>query len=269
MDYGINLGYVTKKLSAQKAIEMIAKAGFKALDYTPPVKEHNWHDSMTETLECAQKNGLYIAQTHGPFNRYGSYGNNHIAAIDRAYRATVELGAKYMVVHGDEYPSNMTFDAEIALKYNHDLYLPYVKQAEKDGVKIAFETVFEDGKPIRRFCSKSDELKALIESFNSPSAVCCWDFGHAYAEFGDKHVEELKKLIQYVECTHVHDNHGADYHEMPFMGNTDWDSCVKIMKEAGYNGVFCLEYVYGNMPEFVMEKYLKLSVEVCDYMWNQ
>lgn len=269
MEFGINIGYVSNMVGMEKAAELIAKTGFTCVDYTPPVKKDDWKEIFESDIQIIKKYGLRVEQTHGPFNRYGSYGETHAQAIERVYEATVLSGAKFIAIHGDEYPDNTPFDEETALKYNHDMYLPYIKRAEKDGIKLAFETVFEDGyKGLRRFCSKAEELVALIESFNSPAAVCCMDFGHLYAQYKENHVEEFRKLAPYIQCTHTHDNHGSDQHEMPFMGKVEWETCVKLMKEAGYNGSICLEYVYGKMPEEILEKYLKLSHEVCELIWK-
>ena len=270
MDFGINFGYVSNMVGSKKAAEMISKAGFKCVDYTPSVKRDDWREIFEADLKFIHKNNLYVHQTHCPFNRYGSYGKLHAEAIESVYQATVLSGAKYMVVHGDEYPSNTVYNAETALKYNHDMYLPYVKRAKKDGVKIAFETVFEDNyHNLHRFCSGTEELIALIKSFESDVVVCCMDFGHLYAEYKKNHVEEMKKLAPYAACTHIHDNHGSDQHEMPFTGHTDWETCIKILKEAGYNEPICLEYVYGKMPEEILEKFLKLSFEVCEFIWDK
>lgn len=270
MEFGINIDYVGNKLGMEKAAQLVSEAGFTCVDYTPKIKLDNWKEIFESDMQIIRKYGLRVEQTHGPFNRYGSYGDKHEQAIERVYEATVLSGAKFMVIHGDEYPENTIFDEKTALQYNHNMYLPYIKRAEKDGVKLAFETVFEDGyKSLRRFCSKTEELIALIESFNSPAAVCCMDFGHAYDQHREKHIEEIRKLAPYIQCTHTHDNHGTDQHEMPFMGNVQWEECVKIFEEAGYNGEICLEYVYGNMPEEILGKYLKLSYEVCKYIWDK
>ena len=46
MEYGINIGYFTKGISLEKAAELVAKAGFTQLDYTPPLLEDNWEAEM-------------------------------------------------------------------------------------------------------------------------------------------------------------------------------------------------------------------------------
>ena len=49
----------------------------------------------------------------------------------------------------------------------------------------------------------------LIKSFNSDSAVCCWDFGHANLMKMDQSYA-LEYLGKRIVCTHVHNNNGRD-----------------------------------------------------------
>ena len=164
MDFGINIGYVSNMVGMEKAAELIAKTGFTCVDYTPPVKHDNWKEIFESDMEIMKKYGLRVEQTHGPFNRYGSYGETHAQAIERVYEATVLSGAKFMVIHGDEYPENAVFDEKTALQYNHDMYLPYVRRAEKDGVKLAFETVFEDPEVVENVVGAKGSYKAFSET---------------------------------------------------------------------------------------------------------
>ena len=186
MEYGINIGYFERVIGTEKAAELISKAGFKYLDYTPNSRDENWEKQMKEDLNIFDAFGLEVHQTHAPFNRYGTYKDNHKLCMDRAMEATAIMGAKYIAVHGDEFDfDKYEFSYERALQYNHDMFMPYVENSEKSGYKLAFETVFEDGYKggVRRFCSDPAELKKLILSFNSENAVCCWDFGHAHVAF--------------------------------------------------------------------------------------
>ena len=183
MEYGINIGFFTKELGMKKAAELAAKAGFTMLDYTPPVQSETWEATMKEDLKIFEANGLTVHQTHAPFNRYGQYGDKHKLCVDRCAEATGLMGAKYMVVHGDEFDfDKRPFSIEAALAYNHDFFLPYVEQGRENGYKVAFETVFED-MDRRRYTSKAEELMELITSYHSENAVCCWDFGHANVSF--------------------------------------------------------------------------------------
>ena len=179
------------------------------------------------------------------------------------------MGAKFMVAHGDEYDfENRSFSAEAALEYNHNIFAPHVAQAGKYGYQVAFETVFEDcGR--RRYTSDADELLALIRSFDSENAVCCWDFGHAFITFRKNMPEMIRKLGHLIRCTHVHDNNGwSDTHQMPMTGDIDWKAAMDAIREIEYPGIMSIEYAHGCMPESLLEEYIDLTHRTAAHLWS-
>ena len=269
MEYGININFFSKSLGIRKSAELIAKAGFTQLDYTPPLKNDNWKESMNEALSIFADHGLTVHQTHAPINRYGAYTGCYQLCLDRCAEATALMGAKYMVVHGDEFDfENHTFSPEAALNYNHDLFVPYVEQSGKDGYQVAFETVFEDCNK-RRYTSDIDELLTLITSFESENAVCCWDFGHAFVSFRASAPEKIRKLGHLIQCTHVHDNNGwSDTHQLPMTGDIDWKTTMDAFKEIGYSGITCIEYAHGNMAEHLVKDFIDLTYRCATCLWS-
>lgn len=255
MNFGINLGYLVKKIPFETVLEMVKNAGFTDLDYQPDYKRDNWENEAYKEIDAIAKAGLAIHQTHAPYNRYGSCSKEEYGIyLDRLFRETEMAGAKYMVVHGDEFEfDNMEYTPEKALQYNYEIFAPYVERAAKSGIKIAFETVFEDdvaGVILPRFCSEFDDLCAMIDKFKSDAVCCCWDFGHAGLAFGDKHAENIEKMGELIECTHVQDyGHNDDLHLPPFLGENDWNSCMSALSKTGYNGNLTYEMVYGEIPE--------------------
>ncbi len=268
MEYGINVRFFEKELELKRAAELVAKAGFSKLDYTPPVQEDGWESEMKEALRIFEANGLSVHQTHMPFNRYGRYGDMHRLCMDRCAEATEAMGAAFLVAHGDEFDfANMTFSPEAALDYNHGYFLPYVERAGKGGYRVAFETVFEDGDR-RRFTSREEELMALIESFHSEHAVCCWDFGHAHVSFHKDAPSIIRKFGKRIQCTHLHDNTGVDAHQLPMTGDIDWKRTISAFKEIGYGGVMSVEYSHGSMPEDLADSFIALTLRVAKRIWE-
>ena len=268
MEYGINIRFFEKELGLAKAAELAAKAGFTQMDYTPVLKEDQWETRMKEAKRIFEANGLTVHQTHMPFNRYGTYGDMHQVCLDRCMEATEYLGAKFMVAHGDEFDfEHMVFSPEAALEYNHDLFLPYVERAARNGYKVAFETVFEDWNR-RRYTSYAEELSALIASFDSDSAVCCWDFGHAHISFRKKAPDVIRTLGGLIQCTHLHDNAGLDSHQMPMTGDINWKDTIAAFREIGYRGVMSVEYAHGSMPAVLLDDFIALTYRSAVYAWN-
>lgn len=276
MSYSINVGFFTGKhhnMPLEDALALIAKIGFDAVDYTGDLRNPDAIKTAAAERELIERNGLFITQTHAPFNRYNKYMEEYFPALERAYERTKILGAKYLVVHGDEYPfDKYEFSYERALAYNYEIFAPYVERAERDGIALAFETVFPDLAPEKvRFCSRAEDLKELIEKFNSPAAVCCWDFGHANIAFGAEQADKIRLLGKHIKCTHVHDNRlGKDIHHALFTGDSDLVGIRRAFRDIGYDGIFSLELGGAQKMNFVPEvreiyaKYALDSLKVFD-----
>ena len=70
-----------------------------------------------------------------------------------------------------------------------------------------------------------------------------------------------------VISTHVHDNcHGKDLHQYPFLGDCDWTETMKTFKKIGYSGEFTFEFVYGNLPDVLLEDYLSIFYKTGKYL---
>lgn len=264
--FGINVKYLCADTTLDAALEAVKDVGFDVLDYTPELRADDWESRMNTEFEKIQAHGLTVHQTHAPFNRYGSWGDSFALCLGRALDATIAMGAEYMVVHGDEFDfDHLTYTTEAVLEYNYKLFYPYVEKAAAHNVKIAFENVFEDMPNKPRFCSKAEDLKALIERYNTSSVCCCWDTGHAGVSFGDKQLEALRLLGAHVECTHIHDcGHGKDLHQPPFLGSINWDALMKTFTEIGYKGHLTYEMVYGKIPQSIVPHFAAYLKQCAD-----
>ncbi len=265
MELGVNLRYFSRDIGLERAAEIAKEAGFSNIDYTPLTTEAN--SEISNTIKIFEKNGLSVIQTHAPFNRYGAFSTveDHKKAVDICLENTKKLNAEYMVVHGDEFDFNReAYSSEKALEYNYDYFAPIVSKAEKLNIKIAFENVFEDIVKKQRYCSKAEELIALIERFNAPNVCACWDFGHgalAASASKEEHADNIIKLKKYIECTHVHDNYlKDDLHLIPFMGKIDWRPCINALKTTNCN-TFTYELVYGKVQKRTAPLLMKLLWE--------
>lgn len=119
MDISINLQYYSKNIGLEKAAKFVSDAGIKLLDYTPEPESPK--DEWQKALEIFTKNGIKVYQCHAPFNRYGTYGENHRKLLAESLDMAHFLGARYLVVHGDEFDfKNNKYSPEAALSYNYD-----------------------------------------------------------------------------------------------------------------------------------------------------
>lgn len=265
MDISVNAGYLKKKRnsesirSAEECFRIGIEAGFKVFDYSPNVCCDNWEQLADDAANAAAKLGVWIEQSHAPYNFYAKRSPEFFyELLDRSVVAATRMGISQLVFHADEYHPdyNTPFDAKTGLQSAYDSIAPHVEKALKSGVKVALENVFEDHHGVGRdershFCGDIDELIAIIEKFGDKRVGCCWDFGHGKLGVGNEnHCDAIKILGDKITCTHVHDNYyGKDLHLPPFMGDADWESLMCAMKQIGYSGNLTFEMVYGNLYE--------------------
>ena len=118
-------------------------------------------------------------------------------------------------------------------------------QAEKAGVKIAIETVWND------FITKPDQLVKYVDELNSPAAAAYFDisnmikYGVAPADW----VRALgKRLAKFDFKGYSHKNQWVDIGE----GDENWPEVLKALGEIGYNG-WATSEVRGGGPAELKE----------------
>ncbi len=272
MELSICANYLQKtELTDKSAINMFRlckEAGFTVVDYTPGGE--TWEQQVRALNNASEKLELPIEQSHAPFNRYKKMPmEDYKILLDRAFEAAIRMHNKQIVVHGDDYRvlPGETYDADKALAEMYELWAPYVEKASKHGLAVAFETVFEDNRakdaPPDRFTSRLEELISLIDRFDNPYSVCCWDSGHARLAFTRAGMSDaMRALGSRITCTHIHDNYyNRDLHVIPFQGDIDWREQMATLKEIGYKGNLTYELVYGKWPDAMVPEFLKLAAD--------
>ncbi len=108
-----------------------------------------------------------------------------------------------------------------------------VDYAEKIGVKISFENIFEKDTRV---------LEKLLEIADSDIAGICLDVGH-HNVFSKKPVDEyFKKFKNKIFELHIHDNHGDfDWHRAVGDGNIDFHTVFKLAAQYCPNAIITLE----------------------------
>ena len=105
-------GALRSLVGERRAIEILAKAGFDAIDYTftpwmergeMPWNRDGYQDYAKEVVQMAKDNGVYFNQAHAPFIFHTSYlpdWNREILPMQiRCMEACALLGIPHMVVH--------------------------------------------------------------------------------------------------------------------------------------------------------------------------
>ena len=237
----------------EKAVELIAKAGFDGWDFSMfTMCKYDWGNNILmpnshplagdNYLAFARKlkqigldNGIVCNQSHAPFP-------TRCAAIrayyKRAIECTAEAGGEICIIH----PDNNKTAEENAEFYNE--LLPFAKDC---GVKIATENMWnwDKDKDESSFaaCATSEDFLKHIDVINDPFFVACLDIGHAEMRgSGSGAADMIYALGNRIQALHIHDNDKwHDNHQIPFSMNIDFEPIVKALKDINYQGYFTLE----------------------------
>ncbi len=271
MELSVNVGHLIdpgvseKKRTIFEAMDIIYDAGFRCVDVSA-----NFNSTPEKTAEYALSKGMRINQCHAPFNRYAKQDYAEFSKqLETAAHNCKALQCAILVVHADEFDfANMSYTKEKAMEFNYRLFSPIVEYAENNGFKVAFESVFQDMSPdYPRLCSMTEELLEMESKFNSKATGICWDFGHAKCQYPETYVQQLLTVKDKLISTHVHDNfYSKDLHLYPFMGNTDWNGCMKALKEIDYKGEFTFEIVYNKFPSAMALDLDKMLYRTGEYL---
>ncbi len=234
----------------ERAIELIAKAGFDAWDYSifemceydenkkmfVPCDFHpfggNEYLKFSRRLKrIADDNGIICNQAHAPSPASVYY-------IKRAIECAAEVGAEFLVVH-PEY--------DVTPEENAQMYLELLEFAKPYGVKLATENMYnwnaEKEEAYFAACGTPESFNAHLDAVNDENLVACLDIGHAEM-YGDvtSAVAHIKALGSRLKLLHIHDNDRRhDSHQLPFTMNIDFEKIAKALKEINYSGYFTME----------------------------
>ena len=248
MKISTEVASIAKIVSMEKAVELCARAGFDAWDFSM----FNMHKlevlpgmhglNSARYLRLARRlkqisddNGIVCNQSHAPFPvRLPAVRS----VLKLALECTAEAGGEICIIHPD---NNKTAEE------NAEMYMELLPFAKECGVKIATENMWNWDIVKRRSsfaaCATGEDFKKHIDAVNDDFLVACLDLGHAEMEgSGDGAVNMIKALGHRVQALHIHDNDCLhDDHQIPFSMAIDFIPVVKALKEIDYKGYFTLE----------------------------
>lgn len=202
--------------------------------------------------EEAERLGAVYTHSHASFCA-GERGE----IIDRTLRCASILGIKYMVVHPIEcVPDEEKYRENGFAKVNAELIAPILEKAEKYGVTILSENLFN---------SSAIQVADLVAEVNSPIFGWCYDVGHAH--LGGFPPEDLLNVKVPPISLHVQDNHGkgsGDEHLLPGDGNLDWGKFLRYLKQVDYKGELVLEAMMQSLQAKDEEERDRILVDLHD-----
>ena len=226
-------------------ISLIKDAGFDAI-FTP------WHKDapLEKWVKTAKECSLEIQSVHAPFNKTDDLWDTDEEKINIAYNELIDCihdcernGVPIMVSH-----AFIGFDSD--LKPNEaglERYNGLIKEAEKCGVKIAFENT-----------EGEEFLRMILDNFaDGKTCGFCLDTGHEMCYNYSKNL--LADYGKYLFSTHINDNLGIsdyngriywtdDLHLLPFDGIKDWDDFAQRLALCNYTDILTFELNKKSKP---------------------
>ena len=262
-----------RRFGDEKAIEMLADAGFGAMDYSfywLPESENflngDYIAHARKVRAWADANHIAIAQAHAPFDleltQSAEKQAHDYEQIRRAIACAGIMGVEQIIVHNLLTPDPADF---------HDVNLKYFRSLEADaaaaGVRIAVENLWavESGKIVGGRLSTPAELSAFLDELDPAHFCGCIDLGHA-AIVGEDPAEFIRKLgVPKLTALHVQDTDLMhDSHTLPTLGKHDWDAITGALAETGYDGDLTFEIFafLGALPKESLGDALRLAASV-------
>jgi len=246
-----------KIVGDEKAIELIARAGFNGWDFSmsdmwqynwgtrefdyneaSPLAKSNYLEYARLLRKIGEDNGIVCNQSHAPFPSHVDLFDKAEPFFKRAIECTAEAGGKICIIHPDSLAT---------AEQNAEFYSKLLPFAHECGVKIATENMWcwdeKENHALFAACATAVDFKRHIDAVNDDYLVACLDIGHAEM-MGDmvSATELVKALGSSLQALHIHDNDCRyDRHTIPYSMNIDLDSVADALREVGYNGWFTLE----------------------------
>lgn len=240
---------VDKVIPFPDLVPQIRDAGFEVLALSHP--KHNGYDTPAGRgviRRLLEQHGMTLDSIHAPFPE-----GDRLFALDEVARresirqckiaieAAAELNGPIVVVHliqpydipHDEARERMIVCGKASLQILVD------HAAERD-VKLALE----NGQ--RR--DYDEVLEDCLAEFPAETVGFCYDSGHENVQ--GTGFQMLERNAARLLTLHIHDNRGADTHELPYEGNIAWDRFRRVFQSLDYRGNFPLEVVVAKGSPF-------------------
>lgn len=226
-------------------IYMIKEAGYNEI-FLP----FDGKDELASLIKTANEASIPVQSVHAPFHGCRALWEDDEDAANKALNEITDCihscEENYVPIAVSH--AFIGFDIPpISKERGLERYFTLIKEAEKCGVKIAFENT-----------EGEEYLEAIFNNFGGNKAVgFCWDSGH---EMCYNHSRDmLAKYGKFLLCTHINDNLGIkdingktiwldDLHLLPFDGIGNWEYNASRLIKENYSGTLTFELNKRSKP---------------------
>lgn len=244
------------KFGEEKAIEIIAKAGFDAVDYCMldldkedyVLNSDSYKAHALKLVEVAKRNNVYFNQGHAvgyiPHEDHDIVIKKLIEKNSRAIEISGIMGIRTLVIHPVAF-GNYIGREEYVFEKNMQYFKGLLPYAEEHGVKLACENMWCSDKRKKvttgGVCGNPFEHARYIDEINHPLLVACIDVGHCSLS-GREASDCIRVLGDRLGALHIHDNdYLDDMHTLPGLSEMNFNEIMKALKDIDYKGDFTLE----------------------------
>ncbi len=280
--------FLSKKYSIEKTIEILANAGYDAIDFscfemTPkdsnsPILQPNYREYAKHVKQVAEDHGIFFNQSHAPFP--SSYPDEQdtketFDKIVRSMEFASLLGVKNIVVHPKQhlkYADNVKELKEMNLEFYNSL-IPYCKDFN---ITVCMENMWQYDvykHTVNSTCASPEEFREYLDMIDSPYIKACLDIGHANILNLDipRFISILGKDLA---ALHVHDTgYDRDIHVLPYfiMNSAYWDNILRSLAENDYKGdlTFEADNTLLHLPEELIIPGTEYMAKTGRYMVNR
>lgn len=250
MKISTEIDSIAMHIGEEKAVELVAKTGFDAWDFSMfemcenkngvlvptnhPTAQSNYLAFARRLKQIGLDNGIICNQGHAPFPSSPKSKD----WLKRAIECLAEAGGEICIIH----PMNNGTPQE-----NAEMYFELLPFAKEHNVKIATENMFNWSNLLNHAkfaaCATPKSFNDHLDAVNDDNFVACLDIGHAEMKGSKTNAPEMiRALGKRLKALHIHDNDKLhDSHQIPFSMNVDFVAVVDALKEIRYDGYFTLE----------------------------
>lgn len=232
------------KISLEDQIRLFKKIGFDGFfsGWAPGC-------DIAALRKVADEEGMLYQSIHAPFHKMHClwYPTDEtetaVAELIACLNDCARNGVPIMVTH-----VFIGFDDHEPTEVGLENYARVVREAERLGVKIAFENT-----------EGEEYLAALMNRFkDSPAVGFCWDTGHQMCY--NYNTDMMALYGERLLGTHINDNLGCsdyngrifwtdDLHLLPFDGIADWHDVAAKLSRSGFAGPLTFELNIVSKPD--------------------
>ena len=282
MIYSTTLDVLATNFGREKGIEIIADAGFPAIDFSmfrdlDFAFADDWKETTLKFKNIANSRGVIFNQAHAPFGGgWEKYTKETAPKFPRLFEVCALLGIKNVIVHPVQKVPYLGREEEM-FEINMEFYSSLAPYAKDCGIKIAIENMWQN-RPVTNYicdcvCADPRELNRYYDSLNDPEAfTVCLDLGHV-ALCGREPQDAIRTIgHDRLGCLHVHDvDYVHDLHTLPGCARINWDAVCHALADIDYKGDFTLE------SDNFLNKYdvefrptaTKFMAEVCKHLTDK